>query len=238
MLAMPCQLYYITDRTQFPGDRVEQERRLLEKIAECAAAGIEMVQLREKDLEARELEELAYKAMAALRGSRTRLLINSRTDVALACGAHGVHLRAHDLRASEVRAIFFQAISLQAITLQAIAAQPVPATMQAGAIPVIGVSAHSAAEVASAEAHGADFAVFAPVFDKRGETNPEGLEQLRLICHRAEMAQPPMPVLALGGITLENAQRCLEAGAAGIAAIRLFQQGDVDAVVNRLRAVS
>ena len=233
MLAMPCQLYYITDRTQFPGDRAEQERRLLEKIAECAAAGIEMVQLREKDLEARELEELAYRAMAALRGSRTRLLINSRTDVALACGAHGVHLRAHDLRASEVRTIF-----LQAIALQAIAAQPVPATMQAGAIPVIGVSAHSAAEVASAEAHGADFAVFAPVFDKRGEANPAGLEQLRLICHRAEMAQPPMPVLALGGITLENAQRCLEAGAAGIAAIRLFQQGDVDAFVKKLRAVS
>jgi thiamine-phosphate pyrophosphorylase len=223
MLAMPCQLYYITDRTQFPGDRLEQEHRLLEKIAECAAAGIEMVQLREKDLEVRALEELAHKAMAALGTSRTRLLINSRTDVALACGAHGVHLRAHDLRASEVRAIFLQA--------------HVP-TGQAGAIPVIGVSAHSVVEVASAEAHGADFAVFAPVFEKEGATNREGLEQLRLICHRAEMAQPPMPVLALGGITLENAQCCLEAGAAGIAAIRLFQQGEVDTVVKKLRGTT
>jgi thiamine-phosphate pyrophosphorylase len=221
MLAMPCQLYYITDRTQFPGDRLEQERRLLEKIAECAAAGIEMVQLREKDLEVRALEELAQKAMAALGTSRTRLLINSRTDVALACGAHGVHLRAHDIQASEVRAIFFQATA-----------------GQAGAIPVIGVSAHSVAEVASAEAHGADFAVFAPVFEKEGATNREGLEQLRLICHRAEMAQPPMPVLALGGITLENAQCCLEAGAAGIAAIRLFQQGEVDTVVKKLRGTT
>ena len=223
MLAMPCQLYYITDRTQFPGDRVEQERRLLAKIAECAAAGIEMIQLREKDLEVRALEELAHKAMAALGTSRTRLLINSRTDVALACGAHGVHLRAHDLRASEVRAIFLQA--------------HVPAG-QASAIPVIGVSAHSVAEVASAEAHGADFAVFAPVFEKEGATNREGLERLRLICHRAEMAQPPMPVLALGGITLENAQCCLEAGAAGIAAIRLFQQGEVDTVVKKLRGTT
>ena len=231
MLAMPCQLYYITDRTQFPGDRAEQEHRLLEKIAECAAAGIEMVQLREKDLEARALEELAHKAMAALGGaSRTRLLINSRTDIALACGAHGVHLPAHDLRASEVRAIFFQATAFQAT-----AVAPGSANVQSGRAPVIGVSAHSVAEVASAEAHGADFAVFAPVFEKEGTTNREGLEQLRLICHRAEMAQPPMPVLALGGIALENAQRCLEAGAAGIAAIRLFQQNDVQTVVKKLR---
>jgi len=225
MLAMPCQLYYITDRTQFPGDRAEQERRLLEKIAECAAAGIEMVQLREKDLEARALEELAHKAMAALGASRTRLLINSRTDVALACGAHGVHLPAHDLRASEVRAIFSQVTAIVRMS----------ASVPSGGIPVIGVSAHSVAEVASAEAHGADFAVFGPVFEKEGMTNREGLEQLRLICDRAEMAQPPMPVLALGGITLENAQRCLEAGAAGIAAIRLFQQNDVQTVAHKLR---
>ena len=101
--------------------------------------------------------------------------------------------------------------------------------------PVIGISAHSAAEVASAEAHGADFAVFAPVFEKIGAVNREGLEQLRRICHRAEMAQPPMPVLALGGVTQENARQCAEAGAAGIAAIRLFQQNDVLAVVKRLR---
>jgi thiamine-phosphate pyrophosphorylase len=224
MLAMPCQLYYITDRTQFPGDRAEQERRLLEKVAECAAAGIEMVQLREKDLEARALEELAFKAMAGLGASRTRLLINSRTDVALACGAHGVHLPAHDLTASEVRAVFSQVTAIVRMS----------AGVPSGG-PVIGVSAHSVAEVASAEAHGADFAVFGPVFEKEGSTNREGLEQLRLICHRAEMAQPPMPVLALGGITLENAQSCLEAGAAGIAAIRLFQQNDVQAVAQKLR---
>jgi thiamine-phosphate pyrophosphorylase len=226
---MALQLYYITDRRQFPGDRNEQERRVLNKIAECAAAGVDMIQLREKDLSIRALEELARKAMAALAGSRTRLLINARTDVALACGAHGVHLPANDLPASEARAIFSQA----GITG-----------------PVIGVSAHSAAEVASAEAHGADFAVFAPVFEKvgaekfgaekagvekMGAANREGLEQLRRICHRTETAQPPMPVLALGGITLENARQCIAAGAAGIAAIRLFQQNDVPAVVKKLR---
>src|SRR6202000_1760548 len=87
----------------------EQEHRLLEKIAECAAAGVDMIQLREKDLGSRTLEELAHKAMAALGKSQTRLLINSRTDIALACGAHGVHLPANDLAASEIRSIFARA---------------------------------------------------------------------------------------------------------------------------------
>ena len=102
---------------------------------------------------------------------------------------------------------------------------------------MIGVSTHSAAEVASAEAHGANFAVFGPVFEKSGSANREGLEQLRRICHRTEAAQPPMPVWALGGITPENAQQCASAGAAGIAAIRLFQQNDVHAIVKKLRAL-
>jgi thiamine-phosphate pyrophosphorylase len=211
---MPPQLYYITDRRQFPGDAQEQERGLLEKIVECVSAGVDLVQLREKDLSARALEELALKAMAAVAGSRTRLLINARTDVALACGAHGLHLPANDLAASEVRAIFARAGVSE---------------------PVIGVSTHSASEVASAEAHGADFAVFAPVFEKHGTVSREGLEQLRQICHRAVAAQPPMPVFALGGITLENARLCVGAGAAGIAAIRLFQQNDVQTIVKKLR---
>jgi len=228
---MTAQLYYITDRSQFPGDGREQERLLLEKIAECAAAGVDMIQLREKDLSTRALEKLALKAMAALGNSPTRLLINSRTDVALACGAHGVHLPANDLAASEVRAIFARAGMSGLGVHEAIIHQT-----------MIGVSAHSAAEVASAEAHGADFAVFAPVFEKlkRGEksgtVNHEGMEQLRRICHRVDAAH--MPVLALGGITLENARQCIEAGAAGIAAIRLFQQNDVDTVVRQLRGIS
>ena len=100
---------------------------------------------------------------------------------------------------------------------------------------MIGVSAHSVADVASAEAHGADFAAIAPVFEKSGTANHSGLELLRQVCHRTETAQPPMPVLALGGVTLENARQCVEAGAAGIAAIRLFQQNDVHAIVKQLR---
>jgi thiamine-phosphate pyrophosphorylase len=210
---MPLQLYYITDRRQFAGDADEQEQRLLAKIAECAAAGVEYVQLREKDLSPRALEGLALKAMTTLVGSRTQLLINSRTDVALACGAHGVHLPANDLAASEVRAIFARA---------------------GNSDPVIGVSTHSISDVASAESHGASFAVFGPVFEKSGSVNHDGFEQLRQICHRTEAAQPPMPVWALGGITLENAGECAAAGAAGIAAIRLFQQNDVHVLVKKL----
>jgi thiamine-phosphate pyrophosphorylase len=208
-------LYYITDCNQFPGSRNEKEQRLLAKIGECAACGVDYIQLREKDLSVRALEALANQAVSALAGgSPTRLLINSRADVALACGAHGVHLPANDLAASEVRAIFARA---------------------GASSPVIGVSAHSMAEVSAAEMYGADFAVFAPVFEKAGEINPKGLEQLRQICHRPNITAASMPVLALGGITFANARQCLEAGARGIAAIRLVQQNDVYRVVKTLR---
>ena len=211
---MSPQLYYITDRRQFPGDGKEQERRLLEKIAECAAAGVEYIQLREKDLSSRALEELAHKAVAAVRGSGTKLLINSRTDIALVCGAHGVHLPGNDLPASEVRAVFSQT---------------------SAKAPVVAVSVHSETEVACAEAHGADLAVFAPVFEKAGRANAQGLEQLRHICRRAHAAAAPMPIFALGGVTLENASLCLHAGAAGVAGIRLFQENDAHRIVKIFR---
>jgi thiamine-phosphate pyrophosphorylase len=225
---MRAQLYYITDRNQLQGDRQEQERRLILKIAECAAAGVDYIQLREKDLGTRALAELAHKAMAALEGSQARLLISSRTDVALACGAHGVHLPANDLPASEVRAIWAR--------VKADAPVGVPGTRSFRMMGwLIGVSAHSEAEIAYAEAHGADFAVFAPVFEKSGTANPEGLDILRRICRRDEAAASPIPVFALGGITPQNAEQCLQAGAAGIAGIRLFQQNDAQTIVRKLR---
>jgi thiamine-phosphate pyrophosphorylase len=208
-------LCYITDRRQFPGSPQDQERRLLEKLAECAAAGVDVVQLREKDLSARDLLELTQRTIIALpSGSATRLLINARTDIALACGAHGVHLPAGDLQASEVRTIWDRAGRTHA---------------------VIGVSTHTPEEVALAEAHGADFAVFAPVFEKDGRKSPRGLAMLREACDRPRRAAAFMPVLALGGITLENAARCFAAGASGIAAIRLFQHNSVESIVQRLR---
>src|SRR5208283_2413423 len=106
-MANRCLLYYITDRSQFRGDENARRRALLAKVGEAARAGVDYIQLREKDLGARELEMLARDALSAVRNStplrtenrelRTRLLINSRTDVALAAGADGVHLRSGDI---------------------------------------------------------------------------------------------------------------------------------------------
>ena len=211
-------IYYITDRMQFSGNAHEKRLQVLGKIAECAAAGVDYIQLREKDLNTRELQELAVEAARLIaQNTGIRLLINSRIDVALACGASGVHLPANDLPASEARAIFGRT---------------------GHASPVIAVSCHTAEEVASAEAHGADFVVFGPVFEKNGQPNRAGLEQLERACSRPRLVGNLMPVLALGGITMENALGCSNAAASGIAAIRLFQQNDVAQVIKRLRAIS
>ena len=211
-------LYYITDRTQFPGDENARQRALLAKITEASCCGVDLVQLREKDLPARELEALAHAALRIARppGTEnreltTRLLINSRTDVAIACVADGVHLRSDDISAAEVQKILQQAgRSSRAL---------------------VSVSCNSAVEVARAASAGEDFAVFAPVFDKRDAplANTVGLDGLREACRQK------IPVLALGGITLKNARACLDAGAAGIAAIRLFQENVIAEVVRHLR---
>jgi thiamine-phosphate pyrophosphorylase len=209
-------LCYITDRRQFAGSEADQIRQLLARIRECAEAGVDYIQLREKDLSTRELLELARKASAALPAqTETRLLINSRLDVALACGAHGVHLPADDVSASEARSTWGRANQNAC---------------------VVSVSAHNAGEIAMAEAHGADFAIFAPVFEKSGTQNPAGLEQLKQACRRSQAAVPPMPVLALGGVTVQNAARCVAAGAAGVAGIRLFQDLNAFTVVTALRS--
>jgi len=186
--------------------------RLLEKIAAAARGGVDYIQLRERELTARELELLARDALREVRqaGSRTKLLVNSRVDVALAVGADGVHLRSDDITASEAREIW---------------------TKSAGRSDcMIGVSCHSLKDVLGAESHGADFAVFGPVFGKQGSSEPAvGLEALR------NVVQVSMPVIALGGVTLENARACVDAGAAGVAGIRMFQDGDVEEVVKKLR---
>jgi thiamine-phosphate pyrophosphorylase len=211
-------LYYITDRSVFSGDESEKRRRLLSKIAEAASAGVDYIQLREKNLVIRELEELATQAQRAVAGSRSRLLINSRLDVACAVGAAGVHLRSDDMAASEARSIF---------SFCGRDAMPIA--------PVIAVSCHTDDEVALAESHGADFAVFGPVFEKNGRSARTGVDLLRKACRRPAAAASMIPVLALGGVTLANAAKCIAAGAAGIAGIRLFQENDVASVVQQLR---
>jgi thiamine-phosphate pyrophosphorylase len=216
-------LYYITDRTQFPGDEAQRRRRLLEKIAEAARCAVDLIQLREKDLPARELEALARAAVESIRQNsqlrtenrepRTGLLINSRTDIALAVGADGVHLRSEDVSVRDVRTVWGKGGRARS------------------AKAIVGISCHTPEEVHRAASDGADFVVFGPVFGKKGtlEDRPAGLERLRRAC------QEKIPVLALGGITLENAQACLATGAAGIAGIRLFQENEIRQVVETLR---
>lgn len=206
-------LYYITDRKQFSGVEFERREQLLQRIAEAARSGVDFIQLREKDLPSRELEFLAKAAVERVRqsGNTTRLLINSHTDIALAVGGDGVHLRARDIKAREVREIWKLAGRNDA--------------------PSVSLSCHTEAEVITAKDDAADFVVFAPVFEKQNATGAEvaGIERLRSAC------QHGIPVLALGGITVENANSCIEAGAAGVAGIRLFQEGDLSQTLRRLR---
>jgi len=239
-----CLLYYITDRTAFAADEPTRRRRLLERIAEAARAEVDYIQLREKDLSTRELELLAREAVHATHEARastsghrpptTALLINSRTDVALAAGADGVHLRSDDVSPQEVSALW-RRNHVGAAVIGCPAAQSAAVVGPVGELaqlnPLIGMSCHSPEEVLQAKSNGAAFAVLAPIFEKKDlpTAQPAGLAKLREACKAG------IPVLALGGVTVENAQSCLEAGAAGIAAIRLFQENDIAQVVERLR---
>ncbi|HVF42947.1 MAG TPA: thiamine phosphate synthase [Pyrinomonadaceae bacterium] len=174
-------------------------RALLRHVELAAGARVSLVQIREKDLNARALFELASRAAALTRGSETRVVVNDRADVARAAGCDGVHLTTRSLGAGAVRRAFGEDF-------------------------LIGVSAHTPAEARGAKEGGADFAVFGPVFDtpsKRRYGPPVGLEGLG----ETARALSPFPVVALGGVDETNAVDCIDAGAEGIAGIRLFADG-------------
>lgn len=183
---------------------------ILGLVRAAVEAEVPLFQIREKSLPARELYELTFRAAEIARGSKTRLLVNDRADIARAAGADGVHLTSQSLPADVVRNIF-------------------------GSEFLIGVSTHSVDEARAARDGGADFVVFGPVFEKHGFSTPQGLDKLRYVTR--ELGD--FPVLAIGGISLENVAACFEAGASGIAAIRLLNNPESLArVISAILSVS
>jgi thiamine-phosphate pyrophosphorylase len=217
-------LCYVTDRRSLPGVVPETPlAALLQKIEQAASAGVDWVQIREKDLTARELASLTQKVLwtAAKSSSGTahavRVIVNDRLDVALAEGAGGVHLGEKSLSIREAK-------RLVALTS--------PRSSASGDF-LLGVSCHSLEAARAAESFGAHYIFFGPVFAtpaKAAFGEPQGVERLAQVCHAVAI-----PVIAIGGITIENAGSCINVGAAGLAAIRLFQGApDIPRIVSNL----
>ena len=181
---------------------------ILNLVRAGVAAHLDFIQIREKNLSASILFELAAAAARITNGSATKLLINDRSDIAAAAGADGVHLTTQSLPTEVVRHTFGDEF-------------------------LIGVSTHSELEAEDARRSGADFVVFGPVFEtpsKQIYGEPQGLEKL----HEVTSALHDFPVLAIGGIDLDNAADCFRAGASGIAAIRLFIDTDLKWTLSKL----
>jgi thiamine-phosphate pyrophosphorylase len=204
---------YVTDRQALRGAPDAQVRLLLDKMEMAGGAGVDWVQVREKDLPARELFALVEEAVRRIPRA-CRILVNERLDVALAAGAGGVHLGERGIPVD--------------------AAKRFVAEKNPDADFLVGVSAHSLESVRAAEKNGADYSIFGPVYESPSKAAfgpPQGIAQLSKICRSVSI-----PVIAIGGITVQNAADCAAAGAEGIAAIRLFQDAaDLAAVLRALR---
>lgn len=193
--------YLITggETSSTTGPESEEFGRLLALVRAAVEARVTLVQLREKELTGRVLFELASAAAQIARGSATRVLVNDRADIARAAVCDGVHLTTNSLDTRVVRRAFGEEL-------------------------LIGVSAHTVEEARAASACGADFAVFGPVFDtpsKRAYGPPIGVGALK----EAARKLSPFPLVALGGVGVEQVEEVWRAGAAGVAGIRLFANG-------------
>jgi thiamine-phosphate pyrophosphorylase len=186
---------------------------ILSLVQAAVASNISLVQLREKNLSARALYELTSSAVAIARNSSTRLLVNDRFDIAMAAHADGVHLTSRSMSPDVVR-------------------------KSCGPELLIGASTHSLNEARLASDMGADFVLFGPVFEtesKREYGAPQGVRKLREV----SSALKEFPVIAIGGVTLQNAGECIKAGAAGVAAISLFSDAQgLKSVVDTLVGAS
>ena len=216
-------LYAITYRRLYTDKKADAQACLVELAATWAANGVSYIQLREKDLTAREQVELTRAVIRAVRqvsgkSSAPGVLVNGRADVALAADADGVHLPSGPdaLTPEEVRGVYAAAGHSR---------------------PLISVSCHAMEEVSLAREQSPDCILFAPVFEKTIRETNTALDAAPSRCGTTKLAGTglvslesaclmagPVPVFALGGVTAQNAVDCLRAGAAGIAAIRLMAQ--------------
>ena len=213
-------LAYITDRRSLPlATSLDASDLLLKRIGALAPAGIDWIQIREKDLGGRDCAALCARAIDAVRlaagGAHTRVIVNDRLDIALSLGAGGVHLGEDGLPVGETRKL--------------LAARDAPADF------LCGVSCHSLETARLAEQSGADYIFFGPIFTTPSKATygpPQGLRRLEEVARSVVI-----PVIAIGGINLASASSCLAAGAAGLAAIRLFQDApDPAGLIHTLRA--
>jgi thiamine-phosphate pyrophosphorylase len=191
------------------------------KIRAATAAGVDWIQIREKDLPGRELLPLVRAAVTSASHEElsARVLVNDRLDVALGAGASGVHLGGESLPVAEA--------------VRWCRHGNAPAGF------LIGASCHNLQEIRDAEHAGASYVFFGPIFatpSKEHFGTPQGTEMLSRVCRQAQI-----PVIAIGGVSEENAAQCIRAGAAGVAAIRMFQEAgdanDIRATLTRLHVV-
>jgi thiamine-phosphate diphosphorylase len=206
----------VTDRRRLSAG-VDNIDRLVELVAAAARAGIDLVQIRERDLDARALAGLVTRCVAAVAETGTKVIVNDRADVAIAARAHGVHLRTDSMPASAVRALM-------------------------GDSALIGRSVHAAREAIEVSSEGGvDYLIFGTLYQsasKNGSHPVVTLEELSAAC------QVPVPVLAIGGITVERAADAARAGAVGVAGIGLFvpprgtnADSHLQTIASRLRRV-
>lgn len=184
---------------------------LRQRVKAAFSAGIDYVQIRERDMPARSLAGLVENLAGCPEKRDSRLLVNERWDVAASCGAEGVHLPSDSVPLSLLR-------------------------RQTGETMHLGVSCHCEEEVAQAVQSRASYVLLGPIFPTPSKpgARPLGLAALQAICQRF-----PIPIYALGGINIHNAPECIRAGAAGIAAIRLFQQAqDLGDLCRRIKAIA
>ena len=216
-------LCYVTDRHLLRSQRASSAGStddLLVRIQSAVAVGVDWIQIREKDLSSHELLELTRRVIAVTQdaNAHTRVIVNDRLDVAIAAGAAGVHLGGASIPVAE--------------TVQWCRAGNAEPDF------IVGASCHDVQEAIAAERSGGNYIFFGPVYESPSKMKfgaPQGVGKLAEVCGRVQI-----PVLTIGGIDEENAGTCLRAGAAGVAAIRLFQQSpdaaSLGGVVSRLRA--